>query len=383
MIIYILAILLIFYITVLISLIIGLFRLRPGDNTTQPVVSIIVAARNEEENIGKCLNALISQDYDRSRLEIIIVDDRSTDGTADIVESKMGTQGHIKLIRILESEPGMAPKKNALRAGINIARGEILLFTDADCVPRRGWVRSMVRHFHPDVGLVAGFAPLEISDNPTLFTKLIGLDSLALASVAAGSFGLKFPATCTGRNLAYRKSLYDAVGGFSEIGHMISGDDDLFLHLARRKTAYAMRYAIEAESLVPSGTVKNANTFVNQRVRHASKGTTYRPGMVIGLSAVYLLNLSILVLGIVSIFLSRFFPVFGIILLLKAMFEFTLLLKASQLFSRRRWLRYFPIAEILHIPYVVIFALLGQVGKFSWKDDSYRTVVEQHTGVDG
>ena len=85
MIIYFLATLLIFYITVLVSLIIGLFRLKPGDNTTRPVVSIIVAARNEEGNIGACLSALTAQDYDRSRLEIIIVDDRSTDGTADIV----------------------------------------------------------------------------------------------------------------------------------------------------------------------------------------------------------------------------------------------------------------------------------------------------------
>ncbi|MEE4310646.1 MAG: glycosyltransferase [candidate division KSB1 bacterium] len=383
MLIYFLAILLIFYITILISLIIGLFRLTPGKNNTTPFISIIVAARNEEENIGACLNALTEQDYNRSRLEIIIVDDRSTDSTADIVKTEMGTHNHVKLIRIRECEPGMAPKKNALRTGIEASRGEILLFTDADCVPRSGWARSMVRHFHPDVGLVAGFAPLENTDNPTLFTRLIGLDSLALASVAAGSFGLKFPVTCTGRNLAYRKSLYDEIGGFGEIGHMISGDDDLFLHLARRKTGYAMRYAIEAESLVPSGTVKNANAFVNQRVRHASKGTTYRPGMVIGLSAVYVLNLSILILGIISVFHSKFFPMFAVPLLLKSIFEFTLLLKASLIFSKLRWLRYFPIAEILHIPYVVIFALLGQVGKFSWKDDSYKTVVEQHTGAEG
>ena len=135
----------------------GLSQLRRGKSTQNYQVSIIIAARNEEQNIGSCLQALADQSYPADRFEIIVVDDRSIDDTQRIVQSYCRQFANIRLIQVTELTQGISPKKNALQKGIESASGQIILTTDADCIPEPGWVTAMVSYFEPDVGLVADF----------------------------------------------------------------------------------------------------------------------------------------------------------------------------------------------------------------------------------
>ena len=350
----------------------GLFFLKPGKNKIQFDVSVVVAARNEQENIGNCLQALVHQSYPSDRYEVIIVDDRSTDETATIVDQYCQQYRNAKLIMVKELPDRISPKKHALDKGIRAAKGDIILTADADCIPKPGWIAAMVSYFEPEVGLVAGFSPLVKDARETIFSRLVTLDSLSLAAVSAGSFGMGKPMTCNGRNLAYRKETFYSVDGFKQIQNFISGDDDLFLHLVRQKTSWKFRYAIDRETLVRSKAPDHFKQLANQRIRHASKGKYYSSGLKLSLVAVYLFNLILLTLLPVSIFLSNVFWLWLTCWLVKSFSEFMLLCKFADIFLYKRALTVFPLAMFLHVPYVVIFGLWGQVGKFQWKDDTFE-----------
>ena len=147
------------YILFVLSLYFGMGRISSNRNTKKYRVSIVVAARNEEENIAVCIYALVSQDYPQDLLEIIVVDDRSEDTTGAILKEAAANNPAVSVISIEETPDDCAPKKYALTRGIEKASGEIICTTDADCVPPQEWVSEMVSRFTEDVGFVAGFSP--------------------------------------------------------------------------------------------------------------------------------------------------------------------------------------------------------------------------------
>ena len=198
-----------------------------------------------------------------------------------------------------------------------------------------------------------------------------------MATVAAGSFGLGKPMTCNGRNLAYRKETFQSVDGFKQIQNFISGDDDLFLHLVRQQTDWRFRYAIDPETIVRSKAPDHLKQLANQRIRHASKGRYYSNGLKLSLAAVYLFNLVLLTLLLVSFFASKVFWFWLTCWLVKSFSEFILLYRFADIFNYKRALTVFPIAMLLHLPYVVIFGLWGQVGKFQWKDNTFNSIANQ------
>ncbi len=209
-----------FYLLVHFGLIVGIRRLDDSISNEQPFVSIIVAARNEEKNICQLLHCLTHQTY--SQCEIIIINDRSTDKTAQLVSDFQKDCSNITHINITGFQDDMPAKKNALRAGIEASKGEILCFTDADCFPTANWVEELVKSFKPNVGLVAGYSPYRIPNSQIskaaffnkLFFNFIGYEEFRAAIWAAGSIGWNVGWLCTGRNLAYRRKVYDEVDGF-------------------------------------------------------------------------------------------------------------------------------------------------------------------------
>ena len=164
-----------FYLSLLVFLSIGLFLHRKTNITKDSQgISIIVAARNEENNIRNVLTKLIKQSYPKDRYEIIIVDDRSEDNTKIIVDEFCKSYSHIKILSIPTNEKG--GKKRALNKGINEAKFSLLAFTDADCLPQPNWLNEINKHFHNDIDIVAkslSAKPLEITGNfVTIFTVL-------------------------------------------------------------------------------------------------------------------------------------------------------------------------------------------------------------------
>ncbi len=247
---------------------------RSPKNYYKPKISVIIAARNEEKHISRCLDHISKQDY--PEYEVIVINDRSTDKTEEIVHNFPGLK-NLKLITVTQLPENIAPKKNALSEGIKAATGEILLLTDADCKADNDWISSTVKCFNPEVGMVVGYSPIDPVNPNSVFENFVAIDSLGLASASAGSAFWGSPITATGRNLAYRKSVFEQVGGFSKIAHFVSGDDDLFLKLVKNtgwKIAYNLKGLI---STIPPERFEN---FINQKIRQASKGRHYSPKII-------------------------------------------------------------------------------------------------------
>lgn len=353
------------YVAAVSGILIGLYRLRQGRGDILRSVSVIVAARNEEQHLRRCLNALVSQSYPAELVEIVVVDDRSEDGTAQIVHDAQKRCPRIQFVQVRSSLPGLTGKKNALTQGIRQSSGEILCLTDADCRPGRDWIAGMLRYFEDGVGMVAGYSPFETQGG--LFQRLLAFEAMVTATMAAGSIGLRGGITCAARNVSYRRALFDQVGGFSNIGHARSGDDTLLLQRVKRETNWKVRYATEPETFVWTDPPPHLGTFFHQRIRHLSTGRLFGKPLLALAGAVYLFDL-LLIIGVPLAFIGLVGATPLIAFGIKSVMDFIAMWKSSGLFKGRGLLFLFPLMEMLYPPYIVLFGALGMLKNFTWKE---------------
>ena len=358
------------YVGVILWLIAGLWRGGRGPDQGQaaavPSVSVIVPARNEEVALPGCLRALQQQDHS-GPMEIVVVDDESDDGSAHLVQQAIRARGGgLKLVRARTPRPFRCRKKSALRDGIEASQGDLLLFTDADCEPPPGWVSSTVAAFGEGVGLVAGFALPR--PGPGILHGMLALDNQAVAAMGAGSIGMGAPLSCTGRNLAYRREVYEEIGGFAAIGHLIGGDDVYFTRLVAAKTGWRIIYNRDPRSAVPSGPGPGSwSDLLHQKLRHASKAGHYHgPALAVAVGA-YAFHL-LLLLGLVgAASLGQSGAVVASVWAAKWAADALLVWYFTQKVQQPSALAYLPLLELSYIPYVLVFAVVGRLGWFRWK----------------
>ena len=345
--------------------------------TCTPFVSVIVSAHNEEKHLPACLEHLSRQVYPADKLEFIIVDDRSVDATAAIIDRYSERDKRFKRISITDRLPDFAPKKRAIDTAIRQAQGEIILFTDADGRPGPRWVKGMMSYYDKDCQMVIGYAPYTVKPAGHLVKQILALEYLSHAAVAAATCGLGFPVTCVGTNMSYRKQLYMDIDGFGKYKPFISGDDDLFLTRVRESGQYTIRYAAQPDTHVYNDPPRLWGQFLHQRMRYASKGFSYPSRVTAGLTAYFLFN-AMMLTGLVGwIFNSDwFFPVL-LSYAVKSAAEIVFMRKAAQTLNDTRFIQRIPLAQILHIPYVVIFGLLGQFKRFRWAENSNEAAVQK------
>ena len=352
------------YITSIAWLLRGLYRpMVKRNETALPSLTILVAARNEEVVLEGCLEALKRQDYEGD-WEVVLVNDRSEDGTAAIGATWMNQWDRLRTVRAPDKPTFACPKKSALAVGIALAKGEILLFTDADCRPPADWARRTAACFMPDVGLVAGHA--HTLEGSSLIQRVLSVENSAVGALGAGSFAQGHPLSCTGRNIAYRKSVYESVGGFAPIGHMLGGDDVYFMRLVAKAGLWKMVWNpdVMVESL-PASSCWSA--VVQQKMRHAAKGGHYQGPALLLVIAVYAFHFGLAAalfgfcLGASG--LDVLWPIWSVRWAVDA-----LLLHRMRQGNFGSWLPFFPLVEVLYIPYVVLMAPAGRLGLFRWKD---------------
>ena len=356
------------YVAVITWLLIGISRSRRATTAAAatPSVCVVVAARDEAETIGGCLEALARQVY-AGELQIVVVDDHSADATAQVVRRAQATWGGPTPLALVEAPdpPRFAcPKKSALAAGIDIARGDLLMFTDADCAPPENWVQAMAAGFAEDVGLVAGHAYTE--PLPDVRHRLLAVDNLGVGALAEGSITMAAPLACTGRSLAYRRVAYEEVGGFADIGHLVSGDDVYFLRLLAARSAWRAAYC--ATAMVPSAPGATSwGALLQQKLRHASKAARYEGGarwLGLGIYAYH----AVLLVGLLQAVLGNAPTLFVGAWLTRWVADLLLLWRFAPRRGRDRvLLAFLPLVEILYIPYVLFLVPLGRVGWFRWK----------------
>lgn len=379
----ILSALVLFYSVSLLVLMAGFSRLkraaarRPRTRNDVPTLSIVVAARNESHNLPRLLDCLFAQEYPAGKFEIIVVDDRSEDGSWDILQRAAREHSHFRALRVTDLLPDFAPKKRALDLGIRSASGEIILLTDADCSPPPTWARAMAGCYTGETNIVLGYSPYRFDQPvPFLVRRMLALDYLSLAAIAAASAGWGRPLTATGTNLSYRRKEFLRTNGFEKIKHWVSGDDDLFVHRAAEDGWGRFSFATAPESFVSAAAPSSWRQFANQRARYASKGQDYDLRVTLGLLAVYLLNVSLAVgvVGVVGGVAAWALPVL-LVWCAKSLFEFLFLARVAFAFREQRLLFYFLPTALLHPWYVSIFGFAGLLGRFRWKGDDLRKTV--------
>ena len=339
-------------------------------------VSVIVAARDEERVLGNCLRALRHQEY-AGELEVIVVDDRSRDRTAPIVRELAAAWPVLRLVQVT-SPTLRCPKKNALATGIECSRGELLLFTDADCEPSPDWVRSTVDAFGEGVGMVTGYAAP--GNGQRWIHKVLALDNLAVAAMGAGSAGMGEPLSCSGRNLAYRRCVYDEVGGFASSGHLVGGDDVYMMRSIRAQTDWMIVYNADPLAWVTSDPGSGAvGAVLQQKLRHASKAGRYSgPARLLGVS-VYAFHL-LTVVALCKALAGGGGAVVTVVWAARWLADWALLRHFATHFTRdgARLLRYLPYLEFAYLPYVLLAVPLGSMGLFRWRRERAVVVDPMH-----
>jgi cellulose synthase/poly-beta-1,6-N-acetylglucosamine synthase-like glycosyltransferase len=261
-------------------------------------VTIIVAAHNERANVARLLDAIRAQLWPLERLRIIIADDRSSDGTADVArENAAGLP--LDILRIDSTPQGMSPKKHALHSAILEARTDILLFTDADCRPEPGWIAGMQRVFASGADVVVGPAPLEADRGLT--GRYAAYESCRTAAFMIAATAHRFPYMASGRNWGYRKSQYNRCAGLTALGQWLGGDDDLLL---QQFAASGARIAscTDADALVRSDAPDNFPALLRQKMRHFSVSKGYRGKAALLLGLIAVTQASVLPLAVVLTF---------------------------------------------------------------------------------
>lgn len=194
-------------------------------------VSVIVAARDEEMTIGDCLIALLNQDYDPSKLQIIVVDDESSDRTQELVKSfAIRHPLRVTLVEATHEASDLRGKARAIAQGVDHATGDLLMFTDADCQPPPKWVSTIARYFNDDVDGCGSFTLVK-ADNR--FSRVQHLDWTHLHALGSGAAGWGLMIGVIGNNMALRRSAYDAVGGYRGIPFSVTEDFALFVAVDR------------------------------------------------------------------------------------------------------------------------------------------------------
>jgi len=234
-----------------------------------PYISIIVAARNEENNILDCMNSLDKLIYPNDKIEIIIVNDHSTDRTGEIIESFIKDKPKFKTIIPDKQIGSLKGKTNALANAIKIARGEIILTTDADCIVSPTWAKTLVSYYQNDVGFVGGFTTQQ---DYNVFAGMQAIDFIFLLTVNAGALNLGKPLGCIGNNMSYRKSAYEEVGGYENIPFSVTEDFNLLMAIHKLKK-YKILYPLDAGALVVSKPCPDWQALYWQKKRWGVGGT--------------------------------------------------------------------------------------------------------------
>lgn len=329
-------------------------------NNHRPPVSVIICAKNELKNLSQNLSSIFEQDY--PEYQVVVVNDCSNDDTGDYLKGLMDVYPTLKVITIIEDEYYTHGKKIALMMGIKGAAHEYLLLTDADCKPKdKYWLRNMISEFNPETEIILGYGAYE--KQTTFLNKIIRFDTFVIG-LQYLSFALANKSYMgTGRNLAYKKSLFFKMKGFASHYHIESGDDDLFVNEAVSKQHAKIKVNLNDHTV--SKVKTTLKDWMTQKCRHLTTYKLYD-------------SKSKFRLVMISVSQHLFFITFIILLICKValvliIFLFTLRLLIQMIIFKKSMLRLgendlFVYAPILELVLLFMYPLIIVSNKFLKKN---------------
>jgi cellulose synthase/poly-beta-1,6-N-acetylglucosamine synthase-like glycosyltransferase len=257
-------------------------RRRPRPAPSGARAEVVVAVRNEQETLPRLLESLRAQT--ESNVLFLFVDDRSQDGTARLLEEFRRTVGdRARVIRIEREPQGLTGKQAALDLAFDCARGDVLLFTDGDCVVPPTWAEEMVNHFDdPRVGVVLG--RIELPEAPGFLGRFQSFEQPLLNQYNFGSVGIRLPTGCFGNNMAIRARAVREIGGFRSLGYSVT-EDAMLLDAVCRKGGWQVRACVSGRAACQTRAQVSWRAYLEQHTRW-NAGALFSPDLVTSLSYV-------------------------------------------------------------------------------------------------
>ena len=324
-------------------------------------VTVIVAARNEENNIVNCVESIFQSNYPKEYFEVIVIDDQSTDNTFEILKKLFDKYNNLKILKS-PNNTVILGKSNAIDYGIKNASGDLILMTDADCVVNKHWIQSVVNNFDENVGLVAG---ITLQNTNSIFSGMQSLDWAFLLGIGAAGISLKNPFSVIGNNFSIRKKVYFEIGGYENLKFSVTEDFMLF-KAVEEKTNWEIKFPVSSDTLVISKPCNNFKELIKQKKRWATGGLDMKLSGFSIMLAGFLMHLFF-------IFALFNFSIFNLLIMsskiiLDFIFLFVVLFKLNKI----NLLKYFIFFEIYYTIYVLILPfIVFLTGRLEWKGRKY------------
>ena len=334
-------------------------------------LSIVVAVKNESKNLPLLINALDKQSLSKDKFEIIIINDHSNDETLNILNKFKNKISNLKFYNSDVIPVNWDRKMWALSKGIEFSKGEVILHTDGDCIPEFTWAQKILENFSdPKVGVVCGSTPLI---GESFWGKILEIENFAQEAFGGMAVGHNFFFTCNGRSLAYRKKYFDSVGGYDRISKIIGGDDDLLIHKIIYEKNCKISFLIDDNTRVLSKCPQDTNSFINQRLRYASKVLSYYKLRFVS-NELKLIMPFLFTINLLTCYSFIRLSYSGSILLIcfiliKIISDYLLLYFFRLKVSQKIDLYHYLILSFVHPFYIIIFSIFGPILRIHWKEN--------------
>lgn len=361
------------YAVLIIQLILGYDKVKPFKRThvsPKTAFSIIVPFRNEEKNLPKLLESFSKLNYPYKLIEIVMVDDFSTDNSERVYIKWRLDHEYLDTTLLENLRLSNSPKKDAIARAVPIIKHDWIITTDADCIVDENWLLTLddyIQKHNPE--MMVGAVAYATKNN--WFHRFQQMDLLSLQGTTIGSFGIGKPFMCNGANFAYTKKLFRDIGGFDGISKTASGDDVLLLQKAAKTHLDKIHYVKNTGNIVTTKPENDLFRFFMQRVRWAGKTGSYQSSYAKFLAFIVLLmNLS-LVVGLYFTLCGcldwgLFLGVFSV----KYLVDYWLLYKTNRYLLKGKWI--LPLASSVIYPlYSSLVGIYSLFGSFTWKNRTF------------
>lgn len=338
---------------------------REGDKPSTidyPTVSILIPVRNEASNISSCLRSVSDQTYPSNLIQIVVINDHSTDGTVDQIRS-------FPDVDVVHLSKGEAGKKKAIQKGVDKATGAILIAIDGDCEVRKDWLMTMVMSLGIDEADLVTGPVWVVPESSTFIQKYQEMEQASLNVLTYAGLVTGLVVSANGANMAYRKSQYTNQTPYRDNQHIASGDD-VFLIQKLYKSGGKVGFVRDQEAIVYTNPVLTWDQFVHQRLRWAGKSSKYSHGFTQAYLILFgAVNLSFVLLLVAGIWMPVTFSWVLLGMVIKFVVDYLIIHEGMQWGQRSVcWQDVLKASlfQVFYVNYVALLLLTGTKGR--WKD---------------
>ncbi|MBI9042604.1 glycosyltransferase [Lutibacter sp.] len=372
---YIAIVISVLYSSLIIGFIVGFNNLKTFKNIKfipKNTFSIVIAFKNEVENLPNLLQSISKINYPANLFEILLVNDNSIDGFEKIITNFINQNPQLPIVLLNNKRISNSPKKDAISTGIQNSTFDWIVSTDADCEVPINWLQNFNQVIEEKKPFLIS-APVSFNNKNSFLFHFQNLNFISLIGSTIGGFGIKKPFMCNGANLCYSKKIFIELNGFAGNENIASGDDIFLLEKMTEKYPIKTHFLKSEDAIVLTNSEKTWKQFLNQQIRWASKSTSYKNNFAkfVGIT-VFAENLLVLLTITMALLNPLYWKIGFIIFIQKTLFDFILINKTAQFLKNKKSLKYFPIISLLYPFFIIFIAVITNFKKYEWKGKTYK-----------